>query len=250
MSLAFSDTTNKDGIIQGLERTLFGDNGDARISGDTTLLAYFTNDVNLALDKAFSLIFRADGRWQFDDRNHTDYPIITTNIVANQRDYSFTVDGNSNLILEIQKVAILQSATATVYQEIEPVDAQTEKQSHFVANDTTRVGVPWKYDKTANGIFLDPIPDYAATNGLKLYISREGNYFTVADTTQMPGFAGIFHEYCVLRPAYQYAYRNGLTNANALREEMLLMEKEMEEFYGKRAKDERFVMTPKKNNYV
>ena len=33
----------------------------------------------------------ADDRWQFDDTNHTDYPIATTNLVANQRTHVLSV---------------------------------------------------------------------------------------------------------------------------------------------------------------
>lgn len=250
MSLAFSDTTNKDGIIQRLERVLFGDNGDGTISGNSTLLAYFTGDINLALDRAFSIIFEADGTWQFDDSNHTDYPIITTNIVANQRDYTFTTDGNSNLILDIEKVAILTSASATVYEEIEPRDIHSDKFSPFVANDTTVTGVPTFYDKLGNGIFLDPIPDYSATNGLKLYINREGSYFTTSDTTKKPGIAGVLHEYFVIRPAYQYAYANGLSTVSFFYEEMLRIEEAMKKYYARREQDKRNVITPKKINYI
>lgn len=250
MSKVYSDTTNKDGIIQSIEQTLFGNDADGKISGNTTLLAQFTGLVNESLDRAFAIIFQADGRWQFDDRNHTDYPIITTNIVSGQRDYSFTVDGSSNLILEIEKVAILKGASETVYDEIKPIDISTDETSPFVANDTNVTGVPTVYDKLGNGIFLDPIPNYNATNGLKVYISREGNYFTTSDTTQMPGFAGLFHEYCVLNPAYKYAYRNNLSNTNFLRDEMMNMEKEIVKYYSKRAQDERARITPKRSLYI
>lgn len=250
MSLPFSNTTTKGGIIQGIERTLFGDNGDTRISGNSTLLAMFTADVNQALDRVYSLIFQADGRWQFDDSNHTDYPIITTDIVANQRDYPFTTDGSSNLILEIHRVAILASATATLYDEITPVDATTEENSSFVVDNITATGTPFRYDKLGNGIFLDPIPSYSATNGLKLYISREGSYFATSDTTKKPGFAGIFHEYLILRPSWQYAYRNNLANAMAIHDEMMRMEEAIKKYYGKRSEDERFIITPKITPYV
>lgn len=238
MSLVYSNVTTKGGIIQAIERILFGDNGDARISGNITLLANFTAEINQALDRAFHIIFQADGTWQFDDSNHTDYPFITTNIVANQRDYSFTTDGSSNLILTIQKVAILPSSTATVYQEIDPVDLQTEHDSPIVGNNTGITGIPCEYDKTANGIFLDPIPSYSAVSGLKLYISREGSYFATSDTTKKPGFAGLYHEYLALLPAYKYAYRNGLANAGALREEVAVMEAAITEHYRSRKQDE------------
>lgn len=248
MSLVFSSTANKNGIIQRIERNVFGPDGDGRITGNSTLFAYFTNDVNMALDRALSIIFNADGRWQFDDSNHTDYPIITTNLVANQRDYSFTTDGSSNLILDIYKVAILPSATATLYDEVSPADAQSDDNSVFV--EASETGVPSQYDKTANGIFLNPVPNYSATNGLKVYISREGSYFTTADTTKKPGIAGIFHEYLVVEPSYRYAMANGLTNMNALASETMRLEREIEKYYSRRAKDERPIMTGKKINYI
>lgn len=251
MSLAYSDTTNKDGIIQKIEQTLFGyDTGDAKISGDSTLLAMFTGDVNLALDNALQIIFEADGRWQFDDSNHSDYPTITTNIVSAQRDYTFTTDGSSNLILDIEKVAILKSATDTIYEEITPVDIHSETYSPFVANDTTDTGTPVEYDKQANAIFLNPIPDYNATNGLKVYISREGSYFSTSDTTKKPGIAGLFHEYFVIQPAYKFAARNNMAIAGWLLQETLRIEGAMAEYYSRRAQDERQRLTMKKINYI
>ena len=248
MSLAFSDTTNKDGIIQGIERALFGANGDAKISGSTTFLAMFTADINIALDRAFHLIFEADGRWQFDDRNHTDYPIITTNLVKSQRDYSFTTDANSNLILGVHKVLVANDDA--VFQEMVPVDQQRDSGTIGFWDGQNTEGVPTRYDKTANGIFLDPIPSYNETNGLKVYISREASYFTTADTTKQPGFAGLYHEYLVLRPAWQYAYRNNLANAVALRDEMLRMEQSLVEYYRRRAEDDHSAITPSKIHHV
>lgn len=247
MSIAFSDTTNKDGIIQQIEQTLGFPDG--HISGDTTRLKQWTGSINLGLDKAFHIIFNADGRWQFDDRNHTDYPELTANLVASQRDYPFTTDSNSNFILAVHKVAILPSATATVYREIDSVDAIGEGENSFVENDTSVTGVPDKYDKSANGIFLDPIPSYSATNGLKIIISREGSYFTTSDTTKYPGFAGLYHEYLVLEPAYRYARANNLEIKETLKRDVLEMEQRITEYYSRRDKDERDVMTPEYQTY-
>lgn len=107
MSLVFSNTTTKNGLIQLCERTCGFNDGE--ISGNTTTLAKFTGDINIALDRALSIIFEVGGTWQFDDSNFTDYPIITTGIVSGQRDYSFTVDGSSNLILDIYRVQVSDS---------------------------------------------------------------------------------------------------------------------------------------------
>jgi len=237
MSIQFSDTTNKDGIIQQIEQTLGF--ADGYISGDTTRLRQWTGKVNLALDRAFHIIFSADGTWQFDDSNHTDYPIITTNLVLGQRDYSFTSDGSSNLILDIHKVLVADDNA--VFREIFPVDVQSQYDTIAFTDGTNGQGVPQEYDKTATGIFLDPIPSYNETNGLKIYISREGSYFAYTDTTKKPGFAGLYHEYLVLHSCYNYARAHGHTNKEELKRDLLEMEKSMTEYYARRQRDVRNV---------
>lgn len=218
-------------------------------TGNTTTDDYsasdLTTDINLAYDRALSLIFKADGRWQFDDSNHTDYPIITTNLVAGQRDYSFTTDEQGNLILDIYKVMIKDQNE--VFVELDPVDQQArdgiENPIASMVSGTDLQGTPDKYDKTANGIFLDLVPSYNSTGGLKIWINREPLYFTTSDTTKKAGFAGIFHEYLVVRPAWIYATDHNLKNVNALRDEMLLLEQEIVKYYSKRNKDEQLRIT-------
>jgi len=248
MSLAFSSTgstgtTAKKGIIQQIESHC-GFN-DADISGNTTLLAKFTAKVNVALDKVFSMIFEVGGTWQFDDSNHTDYPIISGNIVSGQRDYPFTTDGNSNLILDIQKVMVADSGGN--FFELTPVDVPAGAPSNYWDGlDTT--GLPNTYEKNANGIFLDPIPNYARTLGLKIYISREGSYFSTSDTTKMAGFAGLFHEYLALHPSYEYARDKSLANTERLQRDMLKMEQDIMNYYKLREKDVQKVLQPYRNN--
>jgi len=223
-------------------------------TGNTTTDDYsasdLTTDINLAYDRVLSLIFKADGRWQFDDSNQTDYPIITTDIVSGQRDYSFTTDENGNLVLDIYKVMIKDANG--VYVELLPVDQQSrdsiENPIMSMVDGRDLTGQPNKYDKSANSIFLDVIPNYNSTGGLKIWINREPSYFTTSDTTKKAGFAGIFHEYLVVRPAWIYATDHNLNNVNALRDEMLLLEKEIENYYGSRNKDEILIITSQSVN--
>lgn len=224
MGLYFSGVA---GIIQAIDDTV-GTNST------TYPIASKTRDINLALDKVFSLIFQVGGTWQFDDSNHTDYPIITTNLVANQRDYSFTTDGSSNLILDIYKVMCADSSGN--FFEVLPVDQQSNAPATMTDGLNT-TGQPFFYDKTGNGIFLDPIPNYNSTGGLKVFINRTGSYFVTTDTTKTPGFAGLFHEYLVLRPSYMYAMRKNLNNMNVLKAEMLEMEAEIQNHYKSRERD-------------
>lgn len=245
MSIVYSNTSSKNGLLQLIERNL--KLGDGGITGNTTRKAEFTADINITLDKVWDTILPNMGTWQLDDSNHTDYPIITTNLVSGQRDYSFTTDEQGNIILDIYKIMVADSSG--VYFEIFPVDVQSQSETLGFYDGQNKTGKPTRYDKTANGIFLDLIPSYNYTNGLKIYINREASYFTTSDTTKKAGFAGIFHEYLALRPSYMYAYRNGLKNVNILKQEMLEMEQAIENHYANRAKDEKVTLRVQRGNY-
>lgn len=247
MSLQFNDTTAYKGIVQTYEKEAGFNLGD--ISGDTTALKLLAADVNLALDDFWAIALPASGDWQLDDSNHTDYPIMTTNLVSGQRDYSWTVDGNSNLVLDIYRAVILPSATATLYQDIYPTDAQSAPLGGLLENNTN-TGTPFQYDKTANGIFLDPIPSYNATSGLKIYINREPSYFVSTDTTKKPGVPGLFHRYFAIKPAMEYSRRKGLTSYAGLANEVAQMEKAIKAYFGKRERDVRPIMRGKKIDYI
>ena len=232
MSLVFSNSISKSGIIELIDRNV-GTNSTSYPLLDKT------SDINLTIDEIFGFMFPKGGAWQLDDSNHTDYPIITTDLVSGQRDYSFTVDENNNVILDIYKVMVANSNG--VFSEIIPVDQQAIKNntidlsSFYNGNDTQ--GTPTRYDKTANGILLDLIPSYNYTAGLKVFINREASYFTSSDTTKKLGFAHLFHEYLALRPSYMYAYRNSLPQVGALQNEMLRMQQAIIDYYGMREKD-------------
>jgi hypothetical protein len=240
MSLQFNDTTNYKGIVQIYEKECGFNRGD--ISGDTDKLKEFTADVNLAWDSFLNVAFKSDGTWQFDDSNQTDYPIIVRSIVSGQRDYPFTTDEQGNLILHIYKVMIADSSG--IFREIYPVDQQTSNNNN---SDTTTfidgqnlTGIPTRYDKTANGIFLDPVPNYSRASSLKVFINREPSYFTYQDTTKKPGVPGLFHEYFALKPAESYARRFLSNDAyTKLANAVAKMERDIGEEFGRREKDKR-----------
>ena len=240
MSKVFNDTSNNLGLVQAYELEIGANIGD--VSGDTEKLKNFTAGTRSAHDKYFSIAMQAGGRWQLDDSNQTDYPIIKTNILSGQNDYAFTVDGSSNLILDIYRVLVLPSATATTYQDILPIDAQTRDEvgwQNDLAEETGVTGVPTGYDKTANGIFLTPTPNYNATSGLKVYINREASYFVYTDTTKKPGVPGLHHDYFYLYPAMEYIRRNGTNDAyTKVANEVAKMERDIEQYFGRRGKDE------------
>ena len=210
--------------------------------------ANITIDVNLAIDNLLLMLFGegAGGSWQLDDYNQTDYPIITTDLVASQRDYAFTSDGSSNLILDIYKVQV--KGNDGVYRDLTPVDQQGENASVGFTDGQNGTGTPTQYDVTGNGIFLDPIPSYAKTAGLRVFINRESTYFLSSDTTKKWGYTGLYHEYLVLYPSYQYSRARGLNNQEAFKRDLLELETKIRKHSGSRQRNIKPKMTPMVEN--
>ena len=231
MAMQFSDTTNRTGIIELIE----DNTGTQSSTTSSYTLKTKTRDVNNAYANYFLIGGQTDGRWQLDDTNHTKYPIITTALTANQQDYTFTVDEQSNQILDIYRVEILDSTGHGV--ELTPID-QFDIQGQALTEFMRDAATPLFYDKTANGIILYPKPNYTNSAGLKIYYNRTPDYFVSTDTTKKPGIPDMFHEYLALRPSYQYCLRKGLPQTDSLRNDMVAMEDAIKLYYSNRSKDE------------
>lgn len=242
MSLSLYQPATRSGIIDLIYKTTGADSTKYPLMDVVA-------DINLAKDKFFAIAIQASGVWQLDDSNQTDYPIITTGLISGRRDYSFTQDSSGNLILDIYRV--MAANPNGVFYDLYETDQQTRGMAIGMVDGQNIIGQPSRYDKTANGIFLDSPSNYSLTPGLKLFINREALRFSVptvnvADNTKS-GFMGTLDEYFVLRPSYFYALRKGLQNASALGAEVLKYEGDdrlgitgsIGEAYSKRPKDER-----------
>ena len=243
MRLDLSDTSGKDGILQIIETQLGFPDG--YITADATRIKKFTSLINESISSALDIIFDVAYGWNPDDVNHTDYPIQFFNLVSGQREYSFTNDEDGNEILEILKVAVKDSSG--VFKEIPTVDQQARQSGNNDVDDfidgQNGGGVPTRYDKTATGIFFDPIPNYNSTNGAKIFIQRAGLNLTAPtvaspDSTSKPGFSGAYHYWCVWEPCFKYAIANTLEKKIPIFEkELLKMEQKIRKGYGRRDRD-------------
>lgn len=241
--MVYSDTTNKDGIIQKCEFYLFGSNYGS-ISGNTVRLAEFNGLINDAVDTVSDVLHNSDNTWQWDDSNYTDMPIGTTTLVNDQSQYSF-----DDSHLKIEAVEILDSAGN--YYPIYPIDTKDFKEMNITESEYSETsGLPIRYDKLGNTITLYPAPDTAqvtASAGMKVRFQRGGEHFTVADTTKEPGFASIYHKLIPLYAAYDYAVANSMTDKiNAISAEIQKRESRLERFMSKRDKDLRTVISMKR----
>lgn len=259
--LQFSESTDKTGMYELFQ--------DLTKTNSTTYTAYkFARDANNALaDYFINLAIPASGRWQIDDTNQTDYPELKINLVSGQFDYPLTTDASStpNQILSIEKLEMCTDTsgsadkfvTLPTYDEMTDTDNLNSDRSivnilPFQSSIVQRrnvTGTPTRYSKRANGIFLDPTPNYSCTNGLRIFFSRTPSYFVGTDTTKVAGIPDAHQEYLVYRSAYLYCVTNLPQLANGYLVMVQKMERQIKDYYIFRNRDERTRATSKRINF-
>lgn len=198
--MVFSDTTNKNGLIQTVE--FWARLPDGEITG--TLLKQITARINSAFEKIMPDLLAFNDQVRWDDLNHTDAPIGYVNIVSGQADYKITADDNSLDILNINRIRVLHTATDTEYQELERMTSDSPDALDAMSPNPSVSGAPSHFLELGNRLFLYPEPNFAATNGIELFFGREQSYFVDTDTTKEPGIPKPFHELLALYAAQDY----------------------------------------------
>lgn len=215
--MQFSDSTNKNGLIQYCEQ-LTG-LGDGTISGNTTLLKQFTVLVNNNYHKMVTMFLQYEDEWDFDDANNTDYPIAYTNLVANQQDYTFPLamgpSGAPENILAIKRVEL--SLDGSNWYKAEPFDINERGLPTSASSiaGTFNKNQPY-YDVQSNAIFLYPIPDSNVSAGMKIWFKRDITEFVSTDTTKIPGFETTWHPMLGIGAALEYAIAHDIGRATNL----------------------------------
>lgn len=233
MSIAFSETSGGTGIVQQVRNFM-------RVDATQWPTARIVNSVNNWLDTVTGYAIGADRRFQWDDTNHTKLPIGTTNLVANQSDYSFLTDEQGNAILTLTRIDILDPSGN--YRQLEVIDQSEIDMA--LDQYVTPAGLPLEYDKIADNIIrLYPKPATSVTAGLKFYFQRSASYFAATDTTKAPGVAPLLHRGAIIAAAYDGALTLGLNNLQPLSVELQKEEQKMKAYFSSRNKDEIIVMT-------
>jgi hypothetical protein len=226
--MQFSDTSTKSGIIQACEDYLGFDDGD--ISGNTDLLKRFTRLINDRYGLVANKIWKSSGDWQFDDRNQTDLPEATTDLVANQQDYELPSTAQKLMRVEVKN----QDGDYVVVKPFDEAEIENTAMSEWYED----AGTPLYYDVKGRSLILYPKPGtgyVTLSSGLKIYVSRDIVQFNSTATTQEPGFAINFHRLLPLGASIDYAVGRGMDavakNCIYLYQEA---EKDLEEFYARR----------------
>jgi len=197
----FSDTTNKNGLIQRFEFWTRHSDGD--VSG--TLLKQVTDRLNVAFERIMPLLLMYSDNIRWDDPNHTDAPSGTFNIAANQNDYKFEEDDNSLDILNITHVGIKTEASDTVFRGLKRIKADDSRVPTILNPDTSVTGIPSGFLELGSRIYFDVLPNYTLANGGEIIFGREQEYFSASgDDTKEAGIPKPFHELLVLYAALDW----------------------------------------------
>lgn len=232
---------------------------------------------NTAMEKVVDVILRADGRWQFDDANNSDYPngvAVLSNLVSAQQAYAIDTS-----LIKVTGVSIKNQSG--LWRKLLPFDADSDLNNSstpltFVplvnfgptmdrAEFLKTPGAPQFYDVTGSSVVLYPAPDngisVTLTSGLKIYGQRTAQLFTSAEVTtgtKVPGFASQFHHIIAYLSALPYAMAYKPERVAMIQAEITRVMGDpdrgitgaLARFYSKRDKDERPIMTPKKIRYI
>lgn len=200
-----------------------------------------TESANRAYDRVVALIREAEGRWQWDDTNNTDFPIATAALTEAQQDYELDPTH-----YEVERVEVKDETGA--WHKLQPID-QADVYNESVTDFLSTAGVPQYYDKIGRSLFLYPKPSYTQAASLKVWYKRGPSYFTTSDTTKTPGFNTLFHRIVPLYAAYDYAFINQLAVADSLLSATGVMENDLTDHYARRDRDDRVRLRTRTHNF-
>lgn len=176
-------------------------------------------DINIWYHKVVSMILESQDESDFDDSRRTNYPIQTTPMVANQRDYTMPVNEK---VLKIKRVDVSWNGGTNWYRA-EPIDSGTI-QAGIGFDSATAVDaeldqqfiqIAPRYDIAYNAVWIYPMPtatDVANGAIIRTEWERQIQVFTTADytsvitdSTVVPGFDDPWHQMLSYGAAYEYA---------------------------------------------
>lgn len=236
--MVFSDSTTKLGIVEQARKM-------ARLNATQFPVSDIVASCNAWLDELTGYLIGSDKRFQWDDTNHTKLPIGTTDLVANQSDYSFLTDQQGNKILTLTRLDLLQNDGT--YKELDLID-QRDIQGALSQYKST-AGTPDEYDKIADNIVrLYAKPSFNKTAGLMFYFQRTASYFDASSTTKEPGVPPLLHRGFVVASAYDAALSYGLKNLGALGIELEKERQKVIRYFTVRNRDQSGRMMPARHS--
>lgn len=205
-------------------------------------------DVNNAYLKVWTMITDCADEQDPDDTNHADFPMLTTPMVASQRNYTIPA---AERVVNVKKVSVTYDGTD--WYEALPLDSgeiDVPTAPSGTAMETTIDGLYSKsaprYDYHYNAIAIYPRASADdVTNGAQILIewTRDPDLFTSAQVTtgtKEPGFDQAFHPLLYLIPALNWCVDKVKTERiPGLRDQVADLEARLRRQYGKKERSRR-----------
>jgi hypothetical protein len=224
MAYPFNDTTNGTGICQDID--FFCDTDSTSYP-----LVDKARNANRWLYRLVVWMFKSSPDWEWDDKNHTTTPRARTTLVNAQQRYTLPTD-----MLRLKKVTVLD--TASVEQELTALSF--DEFFDMTGGDTSDTGIPTHFSVKGDEMFLYPTPSTSQvtlTDGLNLYISREADVFTAADTNQEAGIPEPFCRVLALGPSGDYWLKTDAPKARDFYAQISEIKAELLDFNENRVED-------------
>lgn len=184
-----------------------------RLTGENT--TRYTNaqratDLTIALDKVVTMILDSQDDADFDDPNHGDFPILETDLVSGQRDYTFAI---SDDVLQYKEVEI--SWDGTTYYKAQRLDRSL--QPYPTGNDTLLDSNYSKespaYDIEGSSVMI--YPRSGATDTGKVFVRVSRNVTPISSSelttgTKVLGIDRAFHYMVVLLATQQRFFEKNI----------------------------------------
>ena len=229
MALAFSSSGDNQGIVEQTRAFM-------RVDSNQWPVAKIVASVNNYLDLVTGYAIGADRRFQWDNTNQTKLPIGTTDLNANQSNYSFLTDEQGNQIVTLTRIDIKDPNG--VWRQLKLID-QVDITGFGLDSTLATPTLPMYYDKVADNIIrLYPAPATTVTAGLKFYFQRTSPYFTAASTTTTTGFSALLDRGFIMAAALDGAITLGLQSLSAIEGEMTKESQKMIKYFSERDQDD------------
>lgn len=227
MSLVFSNTTTKGGIIQSCER--FTGLGDTGISGNATYLKDFTAHINEINSRVWHMIFTSYGGWQYDDGNQTDLPAASDTLTSGQTSYALPSSA-----LTVRGVEVKDEGG--IWTQLKPLTEEMIRDRQSMGEFFKTSGSPEYYQLVGNTVRIYPASNYTQASSFKVFFDRASVAFASTATTETAGFASEYHGILPIGASIQYLIYKKPDSAvlAQLRADFAVYEKNIKQFYQER----------------
>lgn len=175
-----------------------------KLSGQTDVSFPLVEKVlyaNMGDREIMSVIHSVYGGWKYDDRNQTDLPEATTQLVTGQDIYTLPTDSS------FLDGVYYQDENTSTWHKLRPI---TKEELYNEQDFYTSNSIPAYYMPIGNTIKIYPPSNFTKDNALKVQYSRNLIGYTTSSTTTIPPYDSQFHEATAVYMAFQKAVASGL----------------------------------------